>query len=82
MRVTKAHIRKWLEKAEAEDATHVVVMSDDFSHDYYPINCHSEAAARETVQLKDGHNMQSMVEVYNLSASWEAQLRKDRCVTF
>lgn len=80
--MTHNDIRKWLEKADAEGATHVVVMSDDFSHEYYPINCHSEDAARETVSLKDGHNMQSMVEVYNLSASWEAQLRKKVCVNY
>ncbi len=82
MKVTQERIKKWLEKADGEGASHVVVMSDDFSHEYYPVPCQSEEAARETVRLKDGHNMQSMVEVYNLSASWEAQLRKDRCVNY
>ena len=82
MRVTQTNIRKWLEKADKENASHVVVMSDDYSHEYYPIACSSEEVAREPVRMKDGHNMQSMVEVYNLSASWAAQLLENRCVNY
>jgi hypothetical protein len=82
VKVTQKNIRRWLEKADQENATHVVVMSDDFSSDYYPINCFSESEARKTVSMKDGHNMQRLIEVYNLRASWEAQLAKKVCVNY
>ena len=33
MKITREEIRTWLEEARADGATHVVVRSDDFSHE-------------------------------------------------
>jgi len=82
MKATHDTIRTWLHEADDKGATHVVIMSDDFSHDYYPVPCRSRDAARDTVRLKSGQNMQTVVEVYNLSASWEAQLQQERCMNY
>jgi hypothetical protein len=79
-RVSREHIRTWLQEAKDEGATHVVVRSDDFSHDYYPVPCHSVSHARE-IAGKTG-NMQSTIEVYNLALDWDEQLNTNRCHNF
>lgn len=80
MSTGKELIRTWLQEAKAEKATHVVVRSDDFSHEYYPHACHSASHARE-VAGKTG-NMQSTIEVYKLSMNWDKQLNETRAYNF
>ncbi len=80
MRISQDDIRRWLEAAKAEGATHVVVRSDDFSHEYYPHACHSASHAREVASKTD--NMQSTVEVYKLSMNWDEQLDTPRCFNY
>lgn len=80
MSTSRELIRTWLQEAKAESATHVVVRSDDFSHEYYPVPCHSESHARE-VASKTG-NMQSTIEVYKLSMNWDEQLDTPRCFNY
>lgn len=80
MKVTKEHIRTWLERAKEEGATHVVVRSDDFSHEYYPCKCFSKQEARATAS-KTG-NMQRTIEVYNLALDWDEQLDTPHCYNY
>jgi len=80
MKVSRSDIRSWLERAQEEGATHVVIRSDDFSHEYYPVTCFSEASARE--QAARTGNMQRTIEVYNLSEDWDEQLDTPRCMNF
>jgi 2-phospho-L-lactate guanylyltransferase (CobY/MobA/RfbA family) len=76
MRITKDDIRIWLEEAQEDGATHVVIRSDDFSHEYYPCKCFSEEEAR--MKADESGNMQRTIEVYNLSEDWDEQLDTDR----
>lgn len=75
--ITREHIWNWLQNAKDEKATHVVIRSDSFSHEYYPVSCHSVAHAK-AVAGKAG-NMQATIEVYDLSKDWDDQLDTPRC---
>ena len=74
--VTTGEIRGWLERGKEQNATHVVVRSDDFSHEYYPCFCFSEQEARKKANEKG--NMQRTIEVYSLAENWDAQLAQRR----
>jgi len=74
---SKDLIRTWLEEAKEKGATHVVVRSDDFSHEYYPVSCFSKCHARE--KANQTGNMQRTMEVYDLSKDWDEQLSTSRC---
>ena len=76
MRISQDDIRRWLEEAKAEGATHVVIKSDSFSHEYYPSPCFSAGEARKKVS--DPGSMQSVMEVYNLSKNLDKQLATHR----
>lgn len=71
MAASQEQIKTWFEKAEAEKATHMLVICDTFDHDDYPVNFHSEAAARR--RYDDPGDMQRVMEVYKVSLGWEAQ---------
>jgi len=74
--VTKQMIREWLERARDAGATHLVVRSDSFSHEYYPVPCFSKEHAREKATRVG--KMQSTREVYDLSEDWDEQLDQKR----
>lgn len=76
----KTEIREWLERGKTKKATHVVVKSDDFSHEYYPLFCYSKEQAEAQARTND--NMQRTVEVYDLSKDWDEQLAAGRVWNF
>jgi hypothetical protein len=80
MSITRDHIWDWLQEAEDEGATHVVIRSDDFSHEYYPCRCFSASEAR--AKANESGNMQRTIEVYNLALDWDKQLDTPRCFNF
>ena len=79
-RITQEDIRRWLQDAKDEGATHVVIKSDDFSHEYYPSPCFSANEARKKVN--NPGSMQSIMEVYNLALDWDEQLAERNCRNF
>jgi hypothetical protein len=77
---TKDDIREWLEMGKLRQATHVIVVCDDFYYEDYPVYVFPNENARQKVRDKySGQNMQRTMEVYKLSDDWEIQLNETRC---
>lgn len=81
MATTREDIARWLERGKQEGATHVIIVCDTFDHGDYPVFVKGgPAAAREKYQeyLNGEHEMQRVMEVYNLSGDINAQLSAQR----
>lgn len=74
---TRDEIRGWLDEGVAKGATHVLVVSDTFSYDNYPVFV---MKGQDVKVVKAEHNseyrrdMQQVMEIYNLSLDLESQL--------
>jgi len=74
---TVADIRQWLDDADEND-THMIVVCDTFSYDDYPVYVNKGQNVRDEVNNRKGKNMQTVMEVYDLSKDHEKQLDADR----
>lgn len=75
---TKAQIALWFKTALTLEATHLVVCTDLFDHDDYPVYVTSVDDVREVIAKYDGVNMQKVMEVYMMSMDKEKQLAETR----
>jgi hypothetical protein len=80
-------IRKWVEEAQEDGCTHLLVVCDTFEYEDYPVKIHSKDKKLENFEWNDvelalnhfdGPNMQKVMEVYNLSLDIEPQLKEQR----
>jgi hypothetical protein len=78
MSTTKAMIRAWLERAQANGATHVIVACDTYDWTDYPVEAAATGDVREIAARHDGPNMSKLMEVYSLSMDWDTQLAEFR----
>ena len=78
MMTTADQIRGWLQLAMGQDATHVIVVCDDFDHSDYPVIVGPEEDFWELYDSHNGKNMQRVMEVYDLSLDIETQLAEVR----
>jgi len=78
---TKQDIREWLEEGQEQGATHVIVMCDTFDWSDYPVFVSPDEKVREVEEEKRG-NMQTVIEVYNLSMDLDEQLNEFRAKNY
>jgi hypothetical protein len=77
-RTSKATIRQWLEEGRDKGATHMLVVSDKFDYEYYPVY----VLASENVFIKaDEHRtepsqMRELMEVYSYALPLDPQIEK------
>jgi hypothetical protein len=75
---TVSVIRKWLEEAKREGATHMIVACDTFDWGNYPISVMPGDSALEKVRELRAKPMTKVMEVYSLRRDIEAQLGEER----
>lgn len=82
--MTAAHddIATWFDEGVVQGATHMLVVCDNFSHDDYPVYVMTGEDAEERASKYDGSNMQSLMEVYNLSLDKGAQMNETRVFNY
>lgn len=82
MGTTKDEIRQWLKDGRENDATHVIIVCDTFDHTDYPVSVSRGTQVSDKLKEYNNphnpHNMQRVMEVYNLSMDLEKQLA-ERC---
>lgn len=79
MATTRDEIREWLERAKEENATHMVVVCDQFDWEDYPVFVSKEENVKEIVnKYNDSSKMSRVMEVYDMSKDIEAQLSSGR----
>lgn len=79
---TTNDIKRWLAEAKKQKATHLIVATDTFDWEDYPIYVLKGEDARKIFDETNGQNMQKVMEVYNLSLPLEPQLEAHRVFNF
>jgi hypothetical protein len=79
---SRAEIAEWFKRGVEKKATHLVVMVDTFSWEDYPVFIEEGQDARNEVTVRNGNNMQNVVEVYNLLLPMDPQLNQHRCFNY
>ena len=79
MTTTMNDIREWIERADKTKVSHVIIVSDTFKYDEYPVQVLVVEDISKRITEYNGKNMQRVMEVYNLSMDIEEQLQKHRC---
>ena len=70
----------WLtEAAQDPDVTHVLVVTDTFSYEDYPVSVQRSQDVKERIKHYDGPNMQKVMEVYAMHHNLRAQVQLVRC---
>lgn len=71
-------IKAWFEEAEAEGATHMLVVCDTFDWEDYPVSVMPGQDPHEVAKRYDDTNMQRIMECYKISLGWEPQSKERR----
>lgn len=74
MRVTVDDIRGWLKRGKMRDASYMIVESDSFSYEYYPVYLKDLEALEERKQKIRNESMTSIREIYDMEGDWDKQL--------
>lgn len=83
---TRAEIISWFKQGVKSDCTHLIVACDTFSHDDYPVwvgnktpwGGHDNADFWEVYDQRDDKNLQTIMEVYDLTMDMDSQMREVR----
>jgi hypothetical protein len=75
-------IREWFEEGLSKGASHMIVVCDTFDHEDYPVFVKPEEDVHEKERAYSGRNMQRVMEVYNLRADMDDQLRQRRAFNY
>lgn len=78
MAATRSDIERWFKSGVAQGATHLIVVCDTFDWEDFPVYVMPNQDARTTTALHDGHNMEQVMECYNLRMDMEFQLNEHR----
>lgn len=83
MATTRENIRKWLRAAKKEGATHVVIATDTFDHDDFPVSVMPGQDVHEVVrEYQNAEKMLRVMEVYALHSDLEKQLNTARVFNY
>lgn len=82
MELTSEEIRKWLQTGKKLEATHMIVAFDTFDYEYYPVYVFPYENVRDKRCRYEGKEMQTVMEVYNLSMDWDKQLNSFRSFNY
>ena len=74
---TKAQIESWFDEALRTNATHMIVVTDTFDWDDYPVYV-MPSEDINVVVAKQSENMQRVTEVYMMSMDKDKQLAETR----
>lgn len=82
MAATKTEIMNWVDKAKKEGATHLMVVCDTYDWEDYPVEVMPGQDIHATYARYDNHDMQKVMEIYNLAADTNKQLAEYRSFNF
>lgn len=78
MATSRSEIEGWLKRGMKSGARWVLVVSDTFSHEHYPVFVTSDSDIQAEGEKRDGPNMQQVTECYDLAKPLEPQLAEMR----
>ena len=78
MATTRDDIRAWLLRGKADGATFMIVASDSFDREEYPVYVMKNTDVKAEVKRIQAESMQSVREVYSYGRDIEEQLSAAR----
>ena len=66
-------LKEWFKDGKKQKATHMIVVCDTFDYEDYPVYVHKGENVRRKVAEYSGKNMQTVMEVYDLSMAMNKQ---------
>ncbi len=78
MAASKDEIREWFLRGVKAGARYMLVVCDTFDHDDYPSFVKPGVDVKAVVAGRNGHEMQRVMEVYDLTKDMDAQLAEFR----
>jgi len=75
-------LKLWFEAGIYNKATHMIVVTDTFSWEDYPVYVSEQENVHEIAKKYNYKNMQKVTEVYNLSMTWEEQSGHQRVFNY
>ena len=82
MATTKKEIKKWFEDGKKMNATHLIVFTDTFDWEDYPVYVMPNEDVRRIISERGGNNMQKVTEVYDLTKEMVSQLNEYRAFNY
>ena len=80
MTATRQDIQGWLDRGKEEGRTHLIVVTDTYDHDNYPVYVSPHHDVYEIEKEYNGKNMQHVEEIYWLAGDLDEQIkRRPRC---
>lgn len=81
---TKEDISRWFDEGVRQNATHMLVVCDDYDHEDYPVYIKPGENARErhNEYTSGKHSMQRVMEVYSLTQDKAKQLNEGRAFNY
>lgn len=81
MAANREDLSRWFDKGILEGKGFMIVVCDTFNHEDYPVYCKAENFDK-IYQSYNGVNMQTVMEVYDLSLSKDSQMGEHRAFHF
>lgn len=78
MATTREDIKRWLAQAKEKGAKYMIVACDTYDYEDYSVYCKDAKECNEKYAEYNGKNMQTIMEVYDLSLPLDAQLNEHR----
>lgn len=75
---TRDDLSSWFDDGKSAGATHMVVVSDDFSYEYFPVYVFSPQDPYEIIHEYSSQQLYGVMEVYALFLDKEMQLKEPR----
>ncbi|KKM82799.1 hypothetical protein LCGC14_1315970 [marine sediment metagenome] len=78
MSASEKEIKGWIEEAQRQKSSHLLIITDTFDYDNYPVFAHGKKDCMKKIEEYNDINMQKVEEVYNMRRSIKKQFKENR----
>lgn len=78
----KSDLKEWLTRGTEDGATHMIVVVEDWDHEDFPVYIKPGENVREIADTYNGKDGYRVMEVYDLSKDFDAQLGEMRAFNY
>lgn len=78
MAASRLDLSRWFDRGVSEGASHMIVATDQFDWDDFPVYVDDPAKVRDEVSRLESQSMTGVMEVYDLRADKLAQMLERR----
>lgn len=75
--VTRNDLKRWIQNGIGDGNEYMMVLSDDFSYEYYPVYIKNRIELHKKLEEVRGENMASVKEIYNYKKPLEPQIESN-----